>query len=125
MRAIKLGDKTMSVLEIWGAEYQENDCLLIKPEARPLLEAICERERCFMQVGHCREIGGRLECGGVGLAGGLVRWFGVEAVGLPVVKVSCELRRCFGSWDGMSLRPSAVQHTNATCSTFAQRLSCR
>lgn len=41
----------MSVLEIWGAEYQENDCLLIKPESRDLLEAICERERCLMQVG--------------------------------------------------------------------------
>lgn len=41
----------MSVLEIWGAEYQENDCLLIKPESRALLEAICERERCLMQVG--------------------------------------------------------------------------
>lgn len=39
-----------SVLEIWGAEYQENDCLLIKPEARPLLESICERERCIMTV---------------------------------------------------------------------------
>lgn len=41
----------MSVLEIWGAEYQENDCLLIKPGSRGLLEAICERERCLMQVG--------------------------------------------------------------------------
>ena len=41
----------MSVLEIWGAEYQENDCLLIRPESRGLLEAICERERCLMQVG--------------------------------------------------------------------------
>lgn len=41
----------MSVLEIWGAEYQENDCLLIRPESRPLLEAICDRERCLMQVG--------------------------------------------------------------------------
>ncbi|KAI7838801.1 hypothetical protein COHA_007416 [Chlorella ohadii] len=50
VRAIRLGDKTMSVLEIWGAEYQENDCLLIKPEARPLLESICERERCIMTV---------------------------------------------------------------------------
>lgn len=39
-----------SVLEIWGAEYQENDALLIKPEARPVLEAICARERCIMQV---------------------------------------------------------------------------
>lgn len=50
VRAVKLGDATMSVLEIWGAEYQENDCLLIKPDARPVLEAICERERCNMQV---------------------------------------------------------------------------
>jgi len=51
VRAIKLGDQTLSVLEIWGAEYQENDCLLIKPEARGLLESICARERCLMQVG--------------------------------------------------------------------------
>eukprot|EP00775_Hariotina_reticulata_P008987 gene8987-9160_t len=50
VRAVKVGDETMSVLEIWGAEYQENDCLLIKPESRGLLEAICDRERCLMQV---------------------------------------------------------------------------
>ena len=50
IRAIKLGDETMSVLEIWGAEYQENDALLIKPEARELLEEVCRRERCNMQV---------------------------------------------------------------------------
>lgn len=50
VRAVKLGDETMSVLEIWGAEYQENDCLLIKPDARGLLEAICARERCIMQA---------------------------------------------------------------------------
>jgi phosphoribosylformylglycinamidine synthase len=40
----------MSVLEIWGAEYQENDCILIKPEDRGVLEAVCKRERCLMQV---------------------------------------------------------------------------
>lgn len=50
VRSIKLGDETMSVLEIWGAEYQENDCLLIRPQARDLLESICQRERCNMQV---------------------------------------------------------------------------
>ena len=50
MLQIKLGDETMSVLEIWGAEYQENDCLLIKPEAQDVLQAICDRERCYMQV---------------------------------------------------------------------------
>lgn len=47
---MKLGDETMSVLEIWGAEYQENDCLLIRPDSRALLQGICERERSIMQV---------------------------------------------------------------------------
>lgn len=50
IRQVKLGDETMSVLEIWGAEYQENDCLLIKPESRELLQGFCDRERCIMQV---------------------------------------------------------------------------
>jgi phosphoribosylformylglycinamidine (FGAM) synthase-like enzyme len=50
VRAIALGDETMSVLEIWGAEYQENDCLLIKPEDRGLLEAVAARERCMLQA---------------------------------------------------------------------------
>ncbi|KAK2080291.1 hypothetical protein QBZ16_000144 [Prototheca wickerhamii] len=50
IRGVHLGDATMSVLEIWGAEYQENDCLLIKPEDRALLEGICRRERCDMCV---------------------------------------------------------------------------
>ena len=50
VRSVKVGDATMSVLEIWGAEYQENDCLLIRPESRALLEAVCARERCLMQV---------------------------------------------------------------------------
>jgi len=50
IRKVALGDKSMSVLEIWGAEYQENDCILIKPQDRKLMEAICARERCLMQV---------------------------------------------------------------------------
>jgi hypothetical protein len=53
VRAIRLGDATLSVLEIWGAEYQENDCLLIKPDKRDALEAICARERCLMQASRC------------------------------------------------------------------------
>ena len=48
--AITLGDDTMSVLEVWGAEYQENDCLLIEPADRGLLEAVAARERCGLQV---------------------------------------------------------------------------
>lgn len=50
VRQVAVGDNTLSVLEIWGAEYQENDALLIKPEALPILESICNRERCLMQV---------------------------------------------------------------------------
>lgn len=50
---IKLGDPTMSVLEIWGAEYQENDCLLLKQEDCAAFEAICARERCSMQASLC------------------------------------------------------------------------
>ncbi|XP_047325227.1 probable phosphoribosylformylglycinamidine synthase, chloroplastic/mitochondrial [Impatiens glandulifera] len=50
IRAVVVGDQTMSVLEIWGAEYQEQDAILIKPESRGLLESICNRERVFMAV---------------------------------------------------------------------------
>ncbi|MCL7049507.1 hypothetical protein MKW94_018619 [Papaver nudicaule] len=50
IRAIVVGDHTMSVLEIWGAEYQEQDALLVKPESRDLLQSICERERVSMAV---------------------------------------------------------------------------
>ncbi|KAF3457729.1 hypothetical protein FNV43_RR02387 [Rhamnella rubrinervis] len=50
IRAIVVGDYTMSVLEIWGAEYQEQDAILVKPESRALLQSICERERVSMAV---------------------------------------------------------------------------
>lgn len=50
IRNIVVGDHTMSVLEIWGAEYQEQDALLIKPESRSMLESICKRERVSMAV---------------------------------------------------------------------------
>lgn len=50
VRAIVVGDHTMSVLEIWGAEYQEQDAILVKPESRTLLESICKRERVSMAV---------------------------------------------------------------------------
>ena len=47
---LQVGDETLSVMEIWGAEYQENDALLIKPEHRAVMQSICDRERCLMQV---------------------------------------------------------------------------
>lgn len=42
----QLGDPTISVLELWGAEYQENDALLCKAEDKKVLEMIGKRERC-------------------------------------------------------------------------------
>ncbi|MCX8030830.1 MAG: phosphoribosylformylglycinamidine synthase [Thermodesulfovibrionales bacterium] len=45
IRKIILGDNTLSVLEIWGAEYQEQDAILINPDKLQLLKVICERER--------------------------------------------------------------------------------
>lgn len=47
---VYLGDHTMSVLEIWGAEYQENNALLIKPEDREIFEQIAERENCPIRI---------------------------------------------------------------------------
>eukprot|EP00897_Mesotaenium_endlicherianum_P000810 jgi/Mesen1/1072/ME000123S00248 len=48
VRSIVVGDDTMSVLEIWGAEYQENDAILVRPESEGLLRSICARERLPM-----------------------------------------------------------------------------
>ncbi|MFA5188776.1 MAG: phosphoribosylformylglycinamidine synthase [Patescibacteria group bacterium] len=50
IRKIRLGDKTLSVLEIWGAEYQERDALLIKPERIKQFEEICHRERADYEI---------------------------------------------------------------------------
>ncbi len=44
LRAIPVGDKTLSAIEIWGAEYQEQNALLIRPEASERFGRICERE---------------------------------------------------------------------------------
>jgi phosphoribosylformylglycinamidine synthase len=45
VRKIQLGDETLSVLEIWGAEYQENNALLIEARNAGLFEALCLREK--------------------------------------------------------------------------------
>ncbi|MBS13252.1 MAG: phosphoribosylformylglycinamidine synthase [Gemmatimonadetes bacterium] len=49
---VHLGDQTLSALEIWGAEYQENDALLIQAEHEDLFQALCDREKVpFSTVG--------------------------------------------------------------------------
>ena len=45
IRQIVLGDKTMSVLSIWSAEYQERYGLLIRLDKAELFQDICARER--------------------------------------------------------------------------------
>lgn len=52
IRDLVIGDKSLSVLELWGAEYQENDALLILPKSLPLFTSICQREKSpFAVVG--------------------------------------------------------------------------
>ncbi|TAN36808.1 MAG: phosphoribosylformylglycinamidine synthase, partial [Candidatus Methanoperedens sp.] len=45
IRNIQLGDKTLSVLEIWGAEYQEQDALLVQPYRTEEFLSLCKREK--------------------------------------------------------------------------------
>lgn len=43
-----LGDPTISVLELWGAEYQESNALLVHAENRQTLQDICDREKVLV-----------------------------------------------------------------------------
>ncbi len=45
IRKIQLGDNTLSVLEIWGAEYQEQNALLIRAEFLDMFKEMCLREK--------------------------------------------------------------------------------
>nr|XP_025719929.1 phosphoribosylformylglycinamidine synthase [Callorhinus ursinus]XP_025719930.1 phosphoribosylformylglycinamidine synthase [Callorhinus ursinus] len=42
----QLGDPTLNALEIWGAEYQESNALLLRPLDRDFLDRVSARERC-------------------------------------------------------------------------------
>ena len=44
--AFELGDPTLSVLEIWGAEYQESNALLVRADDHSRLRQIAAREKC-------------------------------------------------------------------------------
>ena len=45
IRNIQVGDHTLSVLEIWGAEYQEQDALLLHPDRTDEFLEFCKREK--------------------------------------------------------------------------------
>lgn len=50
VRDIPCGDFTLSALEVWSAEYQENNALLIRAESEELFRSICERESCVWAI---------------------------------------------------------------------------
>ena len=50
LRAIPVGDKTLSVLEIWGNESQERNALLIRPAELHVLETMAARENVPLAV---------------------------------------------------------------------------
>uniref|UniRef100_A0A7S0DLX5 Phosphoribosylformylglycinamidine synthase n=2 Tax=Amorphochlora amoebiformis TaxID=1561963 RepID=A0A7S0DLX5_9EUKA len=47
---ILCGDPSMSALELWGAEYQENDALLLEEKDLARFDAICKRENAPYSV---------------------------------------------------------------------------
>ena len=46
LRRIPVGDVTLTPLEIWGAEYQENNAFLIRAESLECLMTLSRRENC-------------------------------------------------------------------------------
>jgi phosphoribosylformylglycinamidine synthase len=50
IRKIVVGDKTMSILEIWVAEYQEGYGLLVRPNNLDRFKSICDRECVTCEV---------------------------------------------------------------------------
>ncbi|KAG0714982.1 Phosphoribosylformylglycinamidine synthase [Chionoecetes opilio] len=65
-----VGDPTLSTLEVWGAEYQESNALLVQPSELSALCKLAARERCPVDtVGYITEdnmvrfVEGRMEDG--------------------------------------------------------------
>jgi phosphoribosylformylglycinamidine synthase len=50
IRKSLIGDPSMSLLELWTAEFQENDALLLAPASESLFDHICKRERAPYSV---------------------------------------------------------------------------
>src|SRR5699024_4504705 len=48
-----LGDSTLTLNELWNAEYQESIAVLVKEKNQALFNEICNREKCNVDyVGH-------------------------------------------------------------------------
>lgn len=50
LRDIYIGDSSLSALEIWGAEYQEQFGLLLRPESLERFQNLCKREKVVCTV---------------------------------------------------------------------------
>ncbi|CAL2037441.1 unnamed protein product [Caenorhabditis brenneri] len=48
--AFQLGDESISMRELWTAEYQENDAALVDPSLLEALQTISKREKCHVSV---------------------------------------------------------------------------
>ncbi|CAJ0943262.1 unnamed protein product, partial [Mesorhabditis belari] len=46
----ELGDHTISIRELWTAEYQENDAILLDPTKKEIIEKISKREKCPVNI---------------------------------------------------------------------------
>ncbi|XP_015910938.2 phosphoribosylformylglycinamidine synthase [Parasteatoda tepidariorum] len=54
----QLGDPTLNVLELWGAEYQESNAILVHPKDKNILQSIGNREKCSVSfVGEVTDTG--------------------------------------------------------------------
>ena len=48
--AFTLGDKSLNTQELWTAEYQESDAVLLNRDGLKTFQKICHRERCSVDV---------------------------------------------------------------------------
>ncbi|KAK0421014.1 hypothetical protein QR680_015023 [Steinernema hermaphroditum] len=46
----ELGDETISIRELWGAEYQENSAILLDPKKVDVILRIAKREKCTVSI---------------------------------------------------------------------------
>lgn len=100
LRNIPLGDNTLSVLEIWGAEYQEANALLIRPEKAQAFEGICRREKVL-----CADVG-------TVTGDGCIRLFDKRDGSTPV---NLELKKVLGE---MPQKEFVIKRTKPGCSSL-------
>lgn len=49
-KSFQCADESMTTMELWAAEYQESDAILIKKDDIEKMKKICNRERCPLDV---------------------------------------------------------------------------